>query len=123
MRVGDFLLAQASNRAPWNCSTLAADWCMALGHPDFAEEWREVTDEAECAAVAADGLVPLWDIGICDALPVVEGELEAGDIAVVSAHGMEAGAIWTGERWAMRLPRGILCAAPDAVSVAKAWRP
>jgi len=120
--VGDFLRGQASNGSAWNCSTLPADWCMALGHPDFAAAWREVTDPTDCAAFAANGLLDLWDVGIGDALPVVN-DLEAGDIAVLKIHWADAGAIYTGERWALRRPRGLFVAAPEMVAVVKAWRP
>lgn len=124
MNLGDFLFDAANDRGPWNCSTLAADWCVALGHPDFAAEWREVVEADACETVPrqAGGLVALWDLGIADALPVVT-DLMPGDIAVVTALGLEAGAIWTGEFWALRAARGIHFLAPHAVSVVKAWRP
>lgn len=137
MRLGDFLKRELSNGRPWNCSTLAADWCMALGHPDFAAAWRTITEPHECEAVpsAAGGLVTLWDHGIGTALPAVGdcggaartriSELEIGDIAVVAALGMEAGAIWTGgRRWALRRARGLhfIADGPHFI-IRKAWRP
>lgn len=125
MRLGDFLKRELSNGSAWNCSTLPADWCLALGHPDFAAAWRDVTDPTECEAVprAAGGLVALWDKGIGTALPPVD-EPQPGDIAVISALGLEAGAIWTGERWAIRAPRGLhFIASGPHVAIVKAWRP
>lgn len=124
MELGDFLKRELSNAGPWNCSTLAADWCVARGHPDFAAAWRHITDPGHCEAVQSDAgnLVVLWDHGIRDALPAVT-RLESGDIAVLAALGLESGAIWTGQRWALRAARGLHFIAPDAVAVVKAWRP
>lgn len=122
MSLGEFLKAAASDRGPWNCSTLAADWCVSLGYPDFAAQWRAVVDEDECERVQAGGLVELWDIGIGDGLPVTD-VLEPGDIAVVSLNEVQAGAIWTGERFAIKAARGIHFLQSDAFAVLKAWRP
>jgi hypothetical protein len=108
---------------PWNCSTSPADWCRELGWPDFAAAWRHITDIAECEAVAADGLVQLWEQGIGDALPVVEAPYQPGDIGVVEAHGLQAGAVFSGEHWGLRRARGMRMAAPGEVRVLKAWRP
>lgn len=124
MELGDFLKRELSNGSAWNCSTQPADWCVALGHPDFAAAWRDITDPAHCEAVQSDAgnLLALWDHGIGDALPVVD-DLAPGDIAVLSALGLEAGGIWTGQRWAIRAPRGLHFVAADALAVVKAWRP
>ncbi len=121
--LSDFLREQTRNGDPWNCSTFPADWCIALGHPDFAARWRGVTDPAECEAAASEGLVALWDDGIGDALPVVEGPFEAGDIAVVHRLELEAGAVFTGERWAIKSAEGLSFLPMPARSVLKAWRP
>lgn len=123
MKLGEFLKAAAGDRAAWNCSTLPADWCIALGHPDFAAAWRAVVDAEECDQVAADGLVALWEAGIGDALPIALEPLEAGDIAVVESGGVQAGAIWTGERFAIRALRGLHFIEAAAFRVLKAWRP
>lgn len=133
MTLGDFLNSAANDRGPWNCSTLAADWCVALGHPDFAAEWRDMVDPVACetAPAEAGGLVALWERGIGEALPFLRSGSDApsfmwmmrGDIAVVSGAGLEAGAIWTGEKWAIRASRGLHFIPRQAVAVAKAWRP
>lgn len=135
MRLGDFLKAAGSIAGPWNCSTLAADWCVSQGYPDFAAEWRGIIDEAECDAVAteAGGLELLWDRGIGEALPVVgEAEpgqsidpagLEPGDILIVALAEKQAGAIWTGQRLALKAPRGLHFLEPGALRIDKAWRP
>jgi len=120
MNLGEFLRDHVTPAVPWNCSTLAADWCLALGHPDFAAAWREITDPIECEVTAQAGLLALWDIGIGDRLPAVT-DLEPGDIAVVALGPIEAGAIWTGERFAIRTQRGLHFT--DSLTVLKAWRP
>ena len=120
--LGEFL---RSASGPWNCSTMPADWCLALGHPDFAAPWRGITDISACAEVsaAAGGLVELWRDGIGDGLPIVDPPYQPGDIGVVVAHGVEAGAICTGDKWAMRTARGVIFwRAPDE-AIVQAWRP
>lgn len=130
MSLGEFLKAAGSTSGAWNCSTLPADWCIALGYPDFAAEWRGVVDEPECEATAqeAGGLVALWRRGIGEHLPALEGArsafgLEAGDVAVVRAFGFEAGAIWTGRRFAIKAARGLHFAEPEGLEILAAWRP
>lgn len=122
--LGLFLRAACADSRPWNCSTLAADWCIAVGKPDFAAEWREIVGDAECADVpaAAGGLIALWDRGIGNALPCVS-TLLPGDIAVVRLGEYEAGAIFTGERWAIRGPRCVHFIALQTVEPLKVWRP
>ena len=122
--LGDFLRGEMSSGAPWNCSTMPADWCVARGHPDFAAAWRDTIDPAACDAAqdAPGGLLALWDAGIGDGLPQVDA-LEAGDIAVVSVGGIDAGAIWTGERFAIRGARVVHFLAPGALTVLRGWRP
>lgn len=119
MELGDFLKNQGGSS--WNCSTMPADWCMALGHPDYAAAWRDITDPHACEATTAhDGLLTLWQQGIGGALPVVE-VLEPGDIAVIALGPLEAGAIWTGERFAIRTAKGLHFSAEPRLL--KAWRP
>lgn len=122
MTLSEFLQAQTANSEPWNCSTMAADWCVALGHPDFAADWRHITDPGLCDSVpiSAGGLVVLWAQGIGDSLPVVE-QIEAGDIAVVLDR-IEKGAIWTGESWAIRGARTVHWVKMK-LPVLRAWRP
>jgi hypothetical protein len=134
MTLGEFLESQMGAAGQWNCSTMPADWCIALGHPDFAAEWRNVTDPDECEELPreAGGLAILWERGIGNKLPSFEptGDagiyshgLEPGDIAVVAALGLETGGIWTGTRWGIRRQRGIGFFPPEALIVRKAWRP
>lgn len=122
MKLGDFLRQAASNRAPGNCSTLPADWCLALGFPDFAAPWRETTGAAADAVLAGD-LLGHWDGAIGSALPVVKADFQPGDIAVVRRMIWEAGAIFTGQRWAFRRARGLAFAPLPDDAIVKAWRP
>jgi hypothetical protein len=125
MILGEFLKARLGDAGAWNCSTDEADWCMTKGYPDFAAPWRDIVDPDECERVVieAGGLAVLWDRGIGDALPDASAPYQPGDIGVVTAHGLEAGAIFTGERWAIRRQRGHLYAHPSLVAVVAAWRP
>ncbi|WEK42991.1 MAG: hypothetical protein P0Y64_16860 [Candidatus Sphingomonas colombiensis] len=102
---------------------MEADWAILRGHPDFATKWRGTIDPEECEAAqdVPGGLVALWDKGIGKALAVVE-QPESGDIAVVAAGGIEVGAIFTGERWAIRGQRTVHFLAPDMVTARKVWR-
>ncbi|WP_066795030.1 DUF6950 family protein [Sphingomonas soli] len=126
MTLGSFLKAAMADFGPWNCSTLAADWCLELGHPDFAAEWRGVADDEAARATVerSGGLLPLWERGIAGRLPVVETP-QAADIAVITAIGEEAGAIWTGKRWSLRSSGGRLhfIESGTHIRVLKAWRP
>lgn len=123
MTLGAFLLSVTRQRGPWNCSTMPGDWCIALGHPDFAARWRDLTDPAECDAIASGNLLSLWEEGIGAALPVAQPPFAAGDIAVVSRAGLQAGAIFTGERWALQTERGFTALPLPDRAVVKAWRP
>lgn len=124
MTVGDFLKAAMADQGPWNCSTMAADWCVALGHPDFAAEWRGIVDPGPCESVPAEagGLLALWNRGIGASLPVAD-DLHPGDIAVIRVLGIDAGGIWTGKRWAVKAQRGLHMLEAGAVHILKAWRP
>lgn len=124
MDLGDFLRREMASGAPWNCSTMPADWCVTRGHPDFAAAWRDTVDPAACDAAqdVPGGLLALWEAGIGDALPTAD-VLEPGDIAVVSLAGAVAGAIWTGERFAIRAARRVHFVPPGAMTVLRAWRP
>jgi hypothetical protein len=121
----DFLEAQLCRADPWNCSTLVADWLIASGYPDYATEFRDITDPSECDEVARrhGGLGSLWESLFKGAVPWASDPWEPGDIAVVMLADHEAGAIWTGERWALRLTHGLVFAAPELLTVARAWRP
>lgn len=122
MNLGDFLFDAANSRAPWNCSTMPADWCIALGHPDFAKNWRWITNARRCERIARRGLLRLWWRGIGDSLPMID-DFRAGDIGVIRRAGLEAGAIFDGEFWVLQSQRGIACLRADRSAVLAAWRP
>jgi len=124
MTLGEFLKAKLADRGPWNCSTLPADWCIALGYRDFAAPWRRVVDPLECERATQEaGLAQLWGDSIGRDLPLVDGELQAGDVGIVQYLAFEAGAIWTGARWALRAKAGLHFANIDRVALVAAWRP
>lgn len=125
MNLGQFLKEQTGAREAWNCSTMPADYCILLGYPDFAADWRDVTDAAEGERITreAGGLVGLWEQKIAGILPEVTDALAPGDVAVLRHLRFEAGGIWTGERWAIRIRSGLHFASEDQVEVVKAWRP
>ncbi|WP_333571305.1 DUF6950 family protein [Sphingomonas sp.] len=123
MDLADFLHDAPRDPSPWNCSTFPADWCVALGLPDFAAPWRHIIEMEACEQEASVGLLRLWEHGIGDALPVADAPYQPGDIAVVARAGLEAGAIFDGAMWALRTPRGIVFVTLPASAIAKAWRP
>ena len=102
---------------------MASDWCVANAHPDFAAAWRDVVEPGACDAAAEQGggLFALWELGIGSGLPAADIPA-CGDIAVVEAMGHAAGAIFTGDRWAIEGARALHFLAPEQVSVLKAWR-
>jgi hypothetical protein len=121
----DFLEVQLFRADPWNCSTLVADWLIECGYPDFAKDLRDVTDPRECVVVAQEhgGLGRLWEGLFKGSVPWADEPLQPGDIAVVTIGEHEAGAIFTGERWALRLTHGLAFASPALLSISRAWRP
>jgi hypothetical protein len=123
--VGEFLQRQLARHDPWNCSTLVADWLIECGYPDYAERYRDLTDPAECEAIAAahGGLGTLWESLFQGVVPWAEAPWQAGDVGVVTLGGFEAGAVFSGERWALRQSHGLVFAGCDQVAVARGWRP
>lgn len=118
-----FLQGQLSSADPWNCSTMASDWCVACGLPDFAARWRGIVEPSACDAAAQDGggLLALWDAYIGAGLPVT-CDPERGDIAVLDVMGQQVGGVCTGDRWAIKGARTLHMLASDQVRVVKAWR-
>lgn len=123
--IGEFLRDAGRDGGAWNCSTMPADWCLRLGHPDFAAEWRDTTEPEACEAApeAAGGLAVLWDRAIADAIPPVGPPYIAGDIGVIAIYGLESGAIFTGDKWAVRIKRGVSFARLPESAIVAAWRP
>lgn len=121
MTLGDYLVAASRRKhtyGQWDCCTFPADWCVANGWPDPMAEWRDGYIDA---SAAADGLLPLFAAGMFGAgLPAVS-EPSEGDVGVISVFNQEAGAIFTGKRWALVAPRGLAFISADPSIVLKAW--
>ena len=107
-----------------DCCAFPADWAIECGWPDPMAAWRGAYGteaEAEALIFDAGGLVPLFSAGMEMAgLPEAD-EPHVGDIGVVSLLGEEAGAIFTGKRWAFAADRGIACASLEPGAVLKCW--
>ena len=109
----------------FDCVTLPADWLLENGYPDPMAHRRGAYDSEEAALELiseAGGLVALFDqflgaVGIIER----EGEPQPGDIGVVTIRGEEAGAIFTGGRWALVGERGLIFITLDRASVLKVW--
>jgi hypothetical protein len=125
MTLGEFL-ADAACRpyalGIWDCVTFPAAWAMANGHDDPLGDWRGgyVTEDV------ADAETGMFDLFAeqAEAAGLIRTEMPVeGDIGVVSLFGRQAGAIFTGRRWAMLAPpRGLAFASLDAGSVLGVWR-
>lgn len=120
--LGDYLAEAARKRHVYgvhDCCTFPADWCMLNGWPDPMADWRDGYIDA---SAAEDGLLPLFASGMFGAgIPATKDFIE-GDVGVVGILGQEAGAIFTGRRWALIAPRGLAFASLEPASVLKAWR-
>lgn len=128
--LGEFLEAGAARqREPgvWDCCAFPAEWAMAAGCPDPMAEWRGAyTTElaGEHLAEQDGGLVALFDRGMAAAgIPAVDDAWRPGDIAVVELLGRQAGAVFSGRRWAFVAARGLAFASLDAECVLRVWRP
>ncbi|ABD27174.1 conserved hypothetical protein [Novosphingobium aromaticivorans DSM 12444] len=119
--LGDFLVAASHRKhryGEWDCCTFPADWCIANGWPDPMAEWRGGYIDA---SAADDGLLPLFAAGMFGSGIGATKEPVAGDVGVVSVLGQEAGAIFTGKRWALVAPRGLAFASLEPSCVLMAW--
>lgn len=129
-RLGRFLQAGATReRVPgvWDCAAFVAEWVVACGHSDPMDAWRGTYDTeqgGEGIAERAGGLTAVFAQGMEAAgVPPVSAPWRAGDAAVVSILGREAGAIFTGRRWSFVAIRGLAFASLDAECVLRVWRP
>jgi hypothetical protein len=130
MTLGDYLAAAA--RRPWewggwDCCIFPGDWAVTWGLGDPVAEWRGSYSshaEAEALIYDAGGLVALWDRGLASiGVARVEG-VRPGDVGVIGwtdAQGdHEAGAIWSGKRWALLCPAGVGYVSAEPLAV---WGP
>lgn len=144
LTLGDYLEAAGHRRrseGTHDCCTFPADWAVALGNPDPMAKWRgtySTDEEAEHliaeAARRGEGLgrgglemlfaEGMWAAGIPEIHDGQPGpDFEPGDIAVVNLAGNEAGAIYTGKRWAFVPDRGLGFVSLEPECIARAWRP
>lgn len=146
MTLGDYLLSCGGKvrvASRYDCCTFPADWAIARGHPDPMRAWRRLyTSEAEAEAIIFDGgglatlfAIGMWEAGVPEIDPFprlgvgnlgphkIPGDLREGDIGVLEIAGDGAGAIYTGKRWALAAPRGIVCASIERECVLRVWRP
>lgn len=128
--LGDFLRESASRRREagvWDCCTFPAAWAMQCGAAD------PMADMRGAYATEADALRLIQNRGgldglFSDALEAVgwqrrDGPPRPGDIGVVSLHGFDAGAIWTGERWALVADAGLVFAQLPDSATRGVWGP
>ena len=118
-------LRRPRQAAVWDCCAFPAAWVMANGLPDPMAAWRGVysTDvEAEDIVAEHGGLVGIFGAGLESAgLVAVDRESQPGDIGVITVQGEEAGAIFTGRRWAFVADRGLGFVTLTPESVARVW--
>jgi len=90
-------------------------------------EWRgQYTTDVEAEEIIADagGLAGLFATGMSLAgIPRTYDDPQEGDIAVISIDGEEAGAIFTGRRWAFVPERGWGAVSLDPSAILVRWRP
>ena len=128
MTLGDYLLSQRG--VTWqagtaDCCTLPAGWVETWGSGDPMTAWRGLyatDEEAEALVTASGGLLAMWEAGMAGKGEPTEA-LREGDVGVIravalSGEATEVGAIWTGRRWAFRVPAGLCFASAETV---KAW--
>lgn len=110
----------------WDCCTMPAEWTMACGHPDPMAEWRGMyatEHEGERLMAEAGGLHQLYLRGFASIGLGLCRELWAeGDVGIVRVLGHEAGAVFTGKRWALVADRGLAFVSLDPADVTHVWR-
>lgn len=128
--LGEFLRERhAWRRKPgeWDCVTFPAAWAVALGRPDPLGDLRGAYStelEGEELLFALGGLAALAGerLAAIGATPVPAEQVAEGDVGVIELLGHEAGAIYTGRRWAFVADRGLGFATIDRDAVVAAWR-
>lgn len=120
--LGEYLTEAARRKyaiGTWDCAVFPADWVMNNGHPDPLADWRGqyATDDFGEA-----GLIDLFADG-ADAAGLAATDVpREGDVGIISLLGRQAGAIFTGRRWAVVAQRGLACASLSPDCVLRAWR-
>lgn len=126
--LGEWLLAQGGRKREagvWDCVTMQAEWCVANGWPDPMEDWRGSYDSEDVGLAFvrdAGGMVALFDCAMVGAgVPRRDGDPQIGDVGVLSIQGHEAGAIFTGKRWAFVANRGLGFASVHPDCICAVW--
>jgi hypothetical protein len=126
--LGDFLgerLAWPRRTGTWDCCAFPAEWCISNGLPDPMADYRgeyATDDEADHIVARSGGLAGIFGAGLEGVgLRRVE-QAELGDVGVIDMLGQEAGAIYTGRRWAFIAERGLGFVSLDARDVPHIWR-
>lgn len=122
MTLGEYLTNAARKKHVYSvhdCCTFPADWAVLNGWPDPMADWRAGYIDA---SPAHDGLLSLFTTGMDGAgIPRTTDAVE-GDVGVINVFGHEAGAVFTGKRWALVAPRGMAFTTADPSIVQRIWR-
>lgn len=127
--LGEFLRLSAARRREagvWDCCTFPADWAISQDWADPMAAWRgRYSTEAGALDFIAEGggLADLFAEGMAAAnIPEATGDFQPGDIGVVQLLGEQAGAVYTGKRWALVADRGMAFASIEREHIVRAWR-
>lgn len=126
--LGDFLadnLRRPYVSGEWDCCTFPSAWAIARGFADPMAGWRGAyrdDDEAQDIITLGGGLSSLFDAGLVSVGARRVEQSEAGDIGIISILGHEAGAVYTGRRWAFVAERGLGFVSLEPGAVARLWR-
>lgn len=127
--LGAFLndnLARCRQAGVWDCCAFPAAWSLALGTADPMAAWRgsySTETEAEHILARAGGLAGIFGVGLESVgwRPVNDAP-QLGDVGVATLLDDEAGAIYTGRRWAFVASRGLGFASLERKAVPHLWR-
>jgi hypothetical protein len=126
--LGQWLLTNSNRRresSVWDCAAICANWAVDNGRDDPMQEWRGAyhnDEEADEWIAKLGGLVGMFSRGM-DLAGIAETPIrEVGTMAVVRAGEHEAGAIYTGARWALAGPRrGLVFSEFAPEDILKMW--
>jgi hypothetical protein len=127
MKLGEFLKANLDRSwqaGVWDCASLPAAWVMECGYGDPMAAWRGLYDTEEAAQRLirdAGGLTSLFAEGLSTVGIDKPGDPVSGDIAVLNVMTEQAGAIWTGRRWALAGLNGLVFATVNPAHVERIW--
>ena len=126
--LGTWLLANGARKheaGVWDCCTCPAQWAVDNGYADPMADWRgSYGDEDDGLAISADlgGLPTLFDTCLLQVgMSRRDGAAQTGDIGILTVAGAEAGAIFTGKRWAMVARRGLALPSVGGGMIAGGW--